>query len=483
VSDEPTKVGADDHLAAGRRLEDLPRTEPPAPHATDLGNDERLVREHGHELRYAWPLKRWLVWTGKLWMADDGDRVRAYAKRIVRVIYREAAATVEEDARRQLARWAQLSESERAQRAMIDLARSSLPVPVAALDSDPWLFNVDNGIIDLKTGELLPHSPRHFQTKIAPVVYNPAARCPAFLAFLAYIFADDDRLIAWLQRALGLALVGAVLEQILLLFWGRGANGKSTLLRLLLALFGTYGQQAAFATFLTKRDDPIPNDLAALHGARLVLASESKVDRRLDEAVVKKITGHDPITARFLHGEFFTFIPACTLVLSTNAKPDIRDSSHAVWRRLKLVPFTVTIPDAQQDRQYLERVLLPEAPGILTWLVHGCRAWQRESSLGPDPPAVQAATNTYHDEVDPLAPFIEECCVLQESLTTTTARLYARYVDWARTTASVPVSRIDFGRRLGERGLTDTRTSQARAWKGIGLLTEREPPSGERREA
>jgi len=468
------RVGTDDYLDAGGQLEDLPRTDPPDPHCTDLGNSERFIRQHGADVRYSWPWRTWLAWRETHWSRDPGDGVAERAKLTTRAIYREAAELEDPTRRKILSAWASKTEGEHQQRAMVALARSAVAVTPDQLDRHAWLYNVTNGTLNLKSSELRGHRRDDFLTKLCPWDYDPAARCPRFEEFLTKILDGDTKLIAWLQKVLGSALVGQVIEQILLIFWGTGANGKTTLLKLLLRVFGdAYAQQAPMTTFLAKHGDSIPNDLARLAGARLVVASESGNGRRLDEATVKALTGGDPITARFLNAEFFTFEPTFTVILSTNHRPEIKGQENAIWRRIRLIPFTVTIPPADQDRHLLDRVLLPEAPGILTWLVQGCRRWQREG-LDDVPSAVKAATADYQRDCDVLGPFLEDRChvmLADPFIFETSATLYQAYRNYCDKTGEAhPISNVEFGRRLADKGLKKEKNREGtRTWRGIAL--------------
>jgi hypothetical protein len=336
------KIGADDVIAAGGRLEDLPRADPPAPHCTDLGNAERFVRMYGPDLRYVWPWATWLQFTGTHWARDPGYVAAELAKMIPRSLYQEAGLIEDPAQRKAMAAWAIKSEAQRQQQALVLLARSALPVAPEALDQHSHLFNVPNGTLDTCTSELRGHRHDDFLTKLCPTPYDPAARCPRFLKFLDAIFAGDTALIAWLQKVLGSLLVGEVLEHLLLILWGVGANGKSTLLNVLEAVIGEdYVKRAAMSTFLAKRGDGITNDLAALAGARAVFACESGQGRRLDVATVKAMTGGEKITARFLRAEFFSFAPTFKVILSTNhrikggvLRPTVRTADGTGSRQL-----------------------------------------------------------------------------------------------------------------------------------------------------
>jgi putative DNA primase/helicase len=358
---------------------------------------------------------------------------------------------------------------------MIRLATSEpgIPVLLEQLDADPWLFNVVNGTIDLRTGILRPARREDLITKLAPVIYDPDARCPTWERFLQQIMAGNTALITFLQRAIGYGLTGVTSEQVLLLLYGTGANGKSTFLEVLRALFGDYARQAEFATFLARTSDAVRNDLARLAGARFVTAVEAASGRRLDEALIKQLTGGDPITARFLYQEFFEFTPQFKLFLATNHKPVIRGTEHAIWRRIRLIPFEVTIPQAQQDRTLPDK-LRAELPGILAWAVQGCLAWQRDGL--PMPTEVHQATETYREEMDTFGLFLADYCIVDPTDPTrraTTGELFDAYLTWCRQNGEhFQLTKTHFGMRLGERGLTPIRLGKERGWAGIALAPE-----------
>jgi putative DNA primase/helicase len=467
------KIGADDHIASGGTIENLPRAEPPAPHCTDLGNSERFVRQHGPDLRYVYQWRAFMHWTGRLWERDRGDGVRERAKETARSIYAEAAAVRDDVQRHALARWAVTSESAHAQQNMVLMAQSAIALPAERFDTHPWLLNLENGTLDLSTGELRPHRRDDLLTKMCPTPYDPRARAERFQAFVDMIFMGDTALIGWVKKLLGTALVGQVPGRVLPIFWGAGANGKTTLVKTVMKVLGDgYAQQAAMSTFLKRRADGPTNDRARLHGARFVAASESGAGRQLDEEFVKLVTGGDPITVRRLYEESFTFEPTFTVVLSTNHRPDIRGTEHAIWSRVHLVPFTYTIPTAEQQRDFLEEVLLPEAAGILAWLVAGCRQWQHEG-LGDVPGQVTEATEEYRRESDVLAEFLEDCCDVQRGaadLFEPTSALFEAYLEHCeRMKNKHPLGKTEFGRLLGERGLVAGKPHGARGWYGVRL--------------
>jgi len=341
---------------------------------------------------------------------------------------------------------------------------ATIPIHPDKLDADPWQFNCPNGILDLRKGTLRDHRREDFITKASQVSFDPAAKCPQFLGFLDSIMAKNQSLIPFLQRAIGYALTGDIAEQCFFIFYGHGANGKSTLLEVLRSLVGDYGQQASFTTFLSSDQERVRNDLARLRGARLVTAVEVEEGRRLSEVVVKQVTGGDPITARFLYSENFEFKPQFKLFLACNHKPVIRGTDHAIWRRIRLIPFTVEIPDDQQDKE-LPLKLRAELPGILTWAVKGCLDWQRDGLAAPK--EVLHATKEYREEMDVLGMFLDECCDTQGEVLT--GHLFGAYKNWAEAQEEYVMSQKLFALKLRERGFTPYARHGNRYWREISL--------------
>ncbi len=385
----------------------------------------------------------------------------------------------DEAQRKALVAHALRSESDGKLRAMVNLSKSEAGIPIApaAFDRDPWLFTAENGTLELRTGTLRRHRPEDFLTKLAPVIYDPDATAPIWEAFLTRIFANDPAMVGYLQQAIGYSLTGQTIEQCWFLLHGIGANGKSTLLRTLIDLLGDYATWTPTQTLLVRRGEGIDNDLARLRGARFVGATETDGGRRLAEELVKRLTGGDKVAARFLYGEFFEFAPECKLWLATNHKPEIRGTDHATWRRVRLIPFTVTIPDAEQDRRLLEK-LRAEFSGILRWMVEGCLAWQRKGLGLPD--AVRQATADYRASMDVMGQFFADCCAVETQATARAADLYRAYGGWCETNKEYPESQRRFGEALSERGYQRGRDVLGRVvWKGIHLRSEgSEPNSG-----
>jgi putative DNA primase/helicase len=289
-------------------------------------------------------------------------------------------------------------------------------------------------------------------TKMAPVNYDPAAPCPQYLAFLNKVCAGNADLIGFLQRLGGYCLAGSTSERVLVFFWGTGHNGKTTLLETWRGLLGDYAATTPISTLMVKcGGEGIPNDIARLAGVRLVIAAEGEAGQHLAESLVKRLTGGDTLVARYLHREFFEFEPQFKILVATNHKPVIRGVDNAIWGRVRLVPFTVEIPEAERIGSYHKHLLATEASGILNWMLEGCRRWQREG-LGT-PPEVRTATDTWRQEMDRLGEFFAAgCVVLDPAAKTSSGDLYRVYVRWCETANQHPVSQTVFGTELGERG-------------------------------
>lgn len=434
---------------------------------TDLGNAKRLVARHGHKIIFCHAWNRWLIYDATRWRADETGEIFRLAQDTVADIYQEASAAHDATTRKNLAAHASRSEAEGKLKAMVSVAASLVPVTPHELDADPFRFNVLNGTLDLIAGRLRPHDPADKITKRSPVVYDAEATAPTWTAFLNRIMVGDVNLIRFLQSFAGYCMTSQTGEQCLVLAYGTGSNGKSTFIETLKACFGDYAATADFSTFAIQGGDRIRNDLARLHGPRLVTAIEAGDGIRFDEATIKRLTGGDTITARFLHAEYFEFKPAFKLFLAANHKPRIKGTDHAIWRRIRLVPFTVTIPDAEQDKE-LSAKLLREAPGILRWTFEGCMAYRFHGLGMPD--EVKRATASYREEEDPLSDFVDECCATGPLMTASARELYRVYTRWAEDAGDRPTGRKKFGERLAERGFRSGRDNKGqRIWEGISL--------------
>jgi putative DNA primase/helicase len=450
---------------------------PDLPSNTDLGNARRLVLGEGKDIHYCYCSKKWFVWDGRKWAEDDAGEIHRRAKRTVRAMLQEAATLEDDQKRNILVAHEQRSESEGRLNAMVSLARSEPGVPVrpADFDSDPMVFNCLNGTIDLKTGTLREHCRDDLASKIAPVESDPNAVCPTWLKFLGRITNHSMELSMYLQRCAGYSLTGDTNEHALFLLYGTGANGKSTFLEVLRFVLGDYAQSADFQSLMVSQGQSVRNDLAKLNGARFVTATESEDGKRMAENVVKQLTGGDTITTRFLYQDYFEFEPQFKLWLGTNHKPVIRGQDAGIWRRIRLIPFTVSIPLDQQDHD-LKRKLKLEAPGILNWAIEGLAQW-RANGL-QDPAVVKDATKEYRADQDVIGHFLDTRCIKEVGVKSSARSLYTAYKEWTQETNEWTMPERRFSTALTEWGLTRVRHAGGIMWEGIAILGCEPPPSG-----
>lgn len=474
------------------------------PHLTDRGNATHLVQRHGEDLLYCHPWQKWLAWDGARWRPDDTGEAMRRAKRTIQALYDETAANISriaeelqqtadldgkvnlraslKEAERRLA-WALKSEQAPRLEALLSLARSDRPILPANLDTDPYLLNVTNGTLDLRTGTLRPHRREDLATKLCPTPYDSRAECPRFLLALGAIVGGDQELVQFVQRFLGYALTGDVREQVLPIWWGAGANGKSTLLTAILETVGPdYAGTAPVELLTDNRGNQHPTILADLFGKRLLVAAETDQGRRLNESRLKRLTGGDAVKARRMREDWWEFAPTHKLVLVTNHKPEVKGTDHAIWRRLRLVPFTVQfldheapenagkeIPPHLRIDRHLHEALRAERPGILAWLVRGCAEWLRNGL--PSPPAVLAATKQYREDQDVVGEFITTRCVTGADYRVRASDLYGEYKQWFAEERGDerPMSGKAFGGAMTERRF-ERYTANGTWYRGISLL-------------
>jgi len=329
---------------------------------------------------------------------------------------------------------------------------------------------VKNGTIDLRTGKLKPHNRADFITKLVPIEYRPEMETPLWRAFLNKIMEGNQELIRFIQKAAGYSLTGLVNERCLFICYGTGSNGKSVFLGTLLKIAGEYAKQVPKELLIKRRyGNEHPTVIADLFGVRLATTIETEKDNIFAESQVKWLTGGDRITARFMRGDYFQFNPTHKIWMATNHKPIIRGTDNAIWDRIRLIPFNVTIPPEEQDKNLAEK-LEAELPGILAWAVEGCLLWQREG-LCP-PPEVIKATEKYREEMDILADFFADCCIIGPEHTEKNADLYKTYSRWCEEQGEKPVSQRTFSQSLQERGYRNERTRNGRIWRGLRLSDE-----------
>lgn len=435
---------------------------------TDLANATRLSKRYGADMRFT-PERGWCTWDGRRWAGDDKQvQIQAFAKDTASAIFDEVKDAADKDA---AYRHAKRSQSKRAIEAMIWLARSE-PGVLARLvdfDADGWIFNVSNGTVDLRTGELRAHRREDLISNIANVAFDSAASCELWDAFLWRVTDGNEELYGYLRRFVGYLLVGDTTEQTLHFLYGLGANGKSVFCEVLMRLLGEYAVAVSPDLIMLKRHGGIPNDVARLRGVRAALMNETTQGTRFDEAKLKDLTGGDTLSARFLHQEFFDFQPTHRIVIRGNHKPAISGTDEGIWRRLRLVPFAVTIPEDERDHQLLTK-LEAELPGILNWAIAGCLEWQRD---GLRPPAVIVdAVRAYREESDTLGRFIDERCEVRKLAQVKSSAFFQRYQQFAEQAGERWIQSKELPAEMQRRGFDWKRTNAGGVFLGLELRAD-----------
>lgn len=445
---------------------------------TDLGNAERLVSQHGEATRYCYDRKMWLIWKGTHWHWDAGGEIMRMAQKTVRTIYEEAAHEEDDDKRDKLAKWAVSSESSQRINAMVAQAQPIVAINLDKLDADFWLLNCKNGTIDLKTGELRPHSKDDYQTLLCPFDYDPAASRPIWNTFLSRICNTNVDLMTYLQRSIGYSLTGDTQEQILFFAHGPGQNGKSTFLDTFIEILGPYSAQANIEMFLTSFHQGSAGhseDVANLAGKRLVVASEIEEGRRLAVPKLKQMTGGERVRASHKYEHEFEYQVTYKIWLNGNHRPEITDTTYSIWRRVKLIPFDVTIPASERDKKLREKLRV-EYPSILAWAVQGCVDWQQHGL--EDPTAVSKAIADYRQEQDILGDFFHARCYLNAhdaECTVSHKDLYIAYQNWCAENSVDPVGARTFAKRLKEkRNIRKWESHGQLKWRYVRLLKDKE---------
>lgn len=432
----------------------------------DLFKSEVFARTQGRDTLYVHTNRTWAIWDEARWREDHRGKIYELGKETL-------SGTLQEEA-----------PSMRILENMLKAAQTipGIAVTVHELDADPWMFNTQNGTIDLRGNEAEParflsHDRRHLITKIAGGSALLDAPCPKWEEFILWAMGGDQEMVEYLQRAVGYSMTGLTNEQCLFLCWGTGSNGKSTFLNLVQRMLGDYAMQTPFETVLQKKyESDARSDLAALVGSRFVRASEGDKGRRLSESVVKLLTGEDSVTCRRLYGHFFTYRPQFKLWIATNNKPMISGQDYGIWRRIHLIPWAQSVSDIERRmRPHFEQELLQEIDGILMWALRGLLDW-KEGGLRP-PETVRAATAAYREESDTLGEFLADQCEIAEGLRVSNELLYERYVKWSERQGEMKRSNKWFSKALLERGFEGKKMNTGRFWFGITIGTEPTPGS------
>lgn len=438
----------------------------------DMGNAERFIDLFGESVRYCYTEKKWYWYNGQKWSADVSGVIERLTDRSVRAmdaelkVYAQTDAQEGTDMEKAFRKHIKSSRSNKSKKNLLAESQHHVPILPLQMDRYKMALNTPGGVIDLKTGELKAHDPGNYLTKITAVDASSVGDCPRWKAFLDEIFDGDRDLIRYIQKALGYSLTGSTAEQCMFFLLGSGKNGKSTFLDVVRDVYGDYAANIQPETIMVKKNSgsAINSDIARLKGARFVTSAEPDEAARLNEGLVKQLTGDDTVTARKLYSEEFEFKPEFKLWMATNHKPIIRGTDTGIWRRIHIIPFNVHISDDKVDKN-LTHKLKAEMTAIFRWMLDGCTLWQKEGLKMPR--AVLDCVREYRREMDVVSAFIEDCCVNEGSAAAKT--LYAAYCQWADDNNEYRMSNTKFGMEM-VKNYTKIKTVQGFVYSGISLI-------------
>lgn len=450
---------------------DLPTSDPmPDEPWSEYGYARRLVHLYGDRLRYVPAWRRWLVWDGTRWAHDTTGQSARWMKSVARLLMADATAVTDKDKRAAMVRLARRGESSAGVSGALTLASTEPGIAVSPddLDADPFLLNCMNGTLDLRTMELRDHDPRDLLTKVTGAAYNPEAQGAEWSKFLHRV-QPDEAMRAFLARLFGHSLEGRIVEHVLPISWGEGANGKGTFTGALLAALGDYGDAADPELLTARTFDAHPTGVADLFGLRLAILHEGDAGRRLAEGTVKRLTGGDRVKARRMREDFWHFDPSHTFAMLTNHKPLVQGTDEGIWRRIRLVPWDIVVPEGERDEHLGDRLAL-EIDAVLVWLVTGYQQW-REHGLD-EPEQVTYATAEFRAESDALARFLAERCLIAAGYRTRSSELYAQWQRWCVAEGEEAGTNKAFTTAMQSKGYDTERTNVGMVWRGVGLAAD-----------
>lgn len=440
----------------------------------DVGNGKMFVDMFGYKLKWN-KQNSWCVHDDKHWIQDDKNQVYELTKEANMHRFKSASKIEEgdEEKKEKLIKHYIRSNNMRSIEATVKAASSDprIACSITDFDQNDFLFNCQNGTIDLKTGELRPHDPADMISMIGNTNFDPQAKCPTWLRFQDEINTGDQELTEFKQRLFGYALTGDTREQVFSIHYGTGANGKSTEMDILLEVLGDYGKVTNFDTFASKeRTSSHSEDIARLRGARVVSAMEGEQGKRLNDSLIKQLTGGDAVSARFLYGHSFTYKPNYKIFLATNHKPRVKDTSHGFWRRVNLIPYDRVFKDEEKDNTLKEK-LREELEGILTWLVVGCMMWQADGLKAPK--RIKDATESYKEDSDLIGEFVNNCCFVDlgnDTIRVKVGQLYLSYKEYSSQMGVTAFGKQSFNSYIESRGFEKRKSTGGDLYFfGIGL--------------
>ena len=425
----------------------------------------QFVLEHADRLLYCHARKQWFSFDGSLWRAQKLSEATWYARQVTTRYSQRAKNQTAMETQKFISAVEKLSTCDpRISRTAEDW------------DADPWIMGTPKGTVDLKTGALRPSDPVDMITRSAGAVPSDKARCPRWLNFLHETTGGDQDMVDYLQRVCGYCLTGVTSEQCFFFIFGDGGNGKGTFVKILSKIMGAYWEKSSIEAFTeaktaTSSAGASPA-IAKLAGARLVTASETKAGVPWAEARIKELTGGDPISARFLHRNEFTFEPLFKLIVIGNHQPTLENLDEAMRRRLNMIPFTRK-PDVRDTE--LDEKLMEELPGIFRWMIDGCVQWRSTGLKRPS--AVTSATEAYFDDQNTFEAWLDECCDVDRGnphFQVSSAKAYASWAAYAKALGEHPGSNRTLSQTLVKNGFKRHRTKKEKLFLGLAIKQPKE---------
>ena len=405
--------------------------------------------------------KQWMIWNGNYWEADQRSIITKLAYQFVTEAKEALFDCGKYSGLSNLSQFESLNKLDNIAR----FASTDCSVSATEFDTDLLLLASRSSWIDLGSGISMAPNPEKLVSKALAVEHDQQASCPTFLQFLNDVFENDQDLIGFVRRAIGYSLTGSMAEQCLFIMIGDGANGKSTFINVINKLLGLYGTTAASQTLIANGGNSIGDDLVDLIGARLITVSETEEGQSLAEAKIKQMTGGDRLKGRPLYGSHIQFNIIGKLWLATNSLPQINNTDHGIWRRIKAIPFNRTFSVEEQDKNLSDK-LLKELPGILNWAIEGCLDWQKNGLQTPD--IVEAQVAEYRISMDSISQFIQDECEVDKGYSYAASKFYQAYRDWCSGAGRKPQSTTAFKRSLEKiTGVYQHRSSNGLQWHGI----------------
>lgn len=439
-------------------------------HLTDQGNANLFANIHGRQVRYCVPQKTWFIWNGSRWEKDKTLKIMALAEDVPKVLHYLG----EENADQEVYEWAMKSESTGRKNAMLNQVKSKLPILPEQLDQHKMLLGTQNKTIDLENGKPIKPRMKHYMTQQVGAIYDPHAECPEWTKFVSMIMQGDEEMVDYLQKAVGYSLTGVCDERCLFVLYGNGKNGKTTFTSTIGKLMGDYGAAIAAKSLSITSNNIIRQDLAVVKGARFVHTGETNEGGRINEAMVKHLTGGmDVVTTRFLYGREFSYTPQFKIWLSTNHKPQITGTDDGMWDRVRLVPFKyrIGVNEPELGGSELEEIYNREMPGILNWALEGVRKWKTDGLKTPG--KVQSATDEHREDMDTVQTFLDHHCSSDANGRIPVKKLYDAYNEMCDRDGDTPIDKTVFGKQMKEKGYAQKRygARSVRTWIGIAFKT------------